>query len=131
MSAMTITDFITARLDEWGRIARAASPGPWLLKFGPESPPLLVDCNGSVLLEVGRHLIVRWEDIAHIVAHNPAQTLALVAGLRTVVETHAATSPPDFTVGCCRICDTLTYPCPTIKAIAAIWADHPRYLDWE
>ena len=103
MTAPTITEFITARLDEWEQAAREAKQ--------PDG------CGPYLSIECLRH-----RDHAHVELHDPAATLALVAALRAVTKPHDAPDYADLCISC-----EWKWPCPPLRHMAAIWADHPDY----
>jgi hypothetical protein len=75
-------------------------------------------------------LLERW----HASAQTP-QEMRAVAALRAVVAAHADTNDGDCAT--CVIggwgwpvmgaCSAVAYPCPTVRHVAAIWAEHPDY----
>ena len=148
MTAPTITEFISARLDEWEQSAREATPGPWSAAdehgLMPGTTPAwcvsqMTPAGAYVqdVADIPQGGDSEEADAGHIAMHDPAATLALVAALRAVVGLHDEEREhycPDETLyeyyghnygwG-----DQEDYPqrCPTLRHIAAIWADHPEY----
>lgn len=61
----------------------------------------------------------------HVERHDPARVLAQVAALRQVVEMHGGSAY-------CEMCGDGQYssPCPTLRALASMWADAPGYGRW-
>ena len=117
MSTPTIADFISDRLDGWEQAAREAGGRAWESvgdsTIGNDDGPI-ADASGA--------------ERTHIVLHDPASTLALVAALRAVVGLH--TNGLSVILGHPRMfCDVcgVDPPCQTVCSIAAIWADHPEY----
>ncbi len=77
---------------------------------------------------------------AHIARHDPARALREVAFKRAVLEWHYPGLPPEGAPEGLKICageegdgDTwqmaAPWPCPQIRALAAIWSDHPDYRE--
>jgi len=72
----------------------------------------------------------------------PARVLREVDAKRKIVAEHAM-EPGMLPPSCVRCCDTntaqypqrwdaLTWPCPTVRALAAVWSDHKDYdLAWK
>lgn len=66
----------------------------------------------------------------HIARHSPARVLAEVAAKRRIVELH---HPLAYLV--CSVCQFDTgeecvpemYPCPTVRALASVYADHSDF----
>lgn len=136
---MTIVEFLTARLDEDERLARAATPGPW----SPDAP-FLSDVVTSALLgpvadcAIGTDYRAQsLEDACHIARHDPARVLAEVAAKRSIIALHAQVDivgPGGEDMAACGACGDTTdeylatcWPCDTLKHLAAPYADHPDY----
>jgi hypothetical protein len=93
-------------------------------KYGPEYVTIDRDGIGSTTLH----------NAAHIARHDPARVLAQCAAIRRAMAEHPedddgyCTDNQDIGVGW-RLehgCGWL-YPCPTVRALASIWADHPDF----
>lgn len=72
----------------------------------------------------------RFEAADHIAANDPAATLRRCAAYRTIVEAHVAVDwgrPPSTPVLLCRHCNDQRWPCPTLRALATIYADADGY----
>jgi hypothetical protein len=128
---MTLTDFLLARIAEDEAAARATTPGPW--NADEHSGVLLA--NGEIPTIVGE-LDVH-DDAAHIARHDPARVLAQCAAYREIVELHRQDEGPIARKGC-RSCLTDRsgfadewepdeLPCPTLRALASMWAGHPEF----
>ncbi|WP_067891250.1 DUF6221 family protein [Nocardia vaccinii] len=72
----------------------------------------------------------------HIARHDPARVLRQCAAMRKVFEEeHFPDARSCYT--CHEIADgpytnRVPWPCPTVRAIAVIWSDHPDYQEeWE
>lgn len=114
---MTVTEFIEARLSEAEKAARKASGRSerWTRQ-------------GTWWLEGVEHEVVGDEEAfchphnaVHIALNDPAHVLAWVAALRAVVE---------IASGECTACAIEAEPCElpeVLRAIAAIWAQHPDF----
>lgn len=110
---MTLTQFVASRLDEDERAARNARPGYF-------TPAVL-----SVFSAAG--------DAAHVMRHDPARVLREVAAKRAILAEHddrcCVKDVSGYSVQ--EWYDPADDPCPTIRALAAIWNDHPDYdLAW-
>lgn len=118
VGTLTLVDFLLARLAEDEAAARHRD----VVTFGAEQRAL-AGVQG---------------------AFDPARILAQVAALRAVVAEHGVgtvlvdghqvcetcVSPDDWTVT--HLDPALVYPCPTLRALAAIWADHEDYRqEWK
>lgn len=147
---MNIEEFITARLDEEQAAAEAATAGPW--EWTPESPPERGSTGGGPALVTVAHsateedtpahwvaeaqgyevwgIEVGAADAAHIVAYAPNRISREIQAKRTLLDLHES---------CYAECGEqepihgslvrATWPCPTIRTLAAIWADHPDYQE--
>lgn len=115
---MTITEFLIARLDEEEQAANEL----------PERPFDWYHSRGLTRLQ-----IVRIER---------DRILALTVALRAIVELHKSSGPRIFgeTCGACGTgyegeyagqgdFSATDWPCPTLRNLAAAWADHPAYLE--
>lgn len=119
---MTIVEFLLAQLDgeevaaqrvvdEWRKAGRGLDQfekyilDPVIGPFGGQSPLRNV-AAGLYLVRFG----------------HPARVLAQVAAVRRVVEEHQEKAP-----GVCSVCSRHDYPCPTLRALASTYADHPDY----
>ena len=107
---MTIAEFLAARLDEDEAAAKAVRPDQ------------------------------DYADSAHQERWSPARVLREVEARRTITAEHAATGGwTAYGDHMCRRCvysddephDELhhwvAFPCPTLRALAAVWSDHPDY----
>ena len=110
--------FLAARLDEDEAIARHAG-----------SCDFYDDVDDSVPLADERN---------HILRHAPARVLREVAAKRAILDVHSATYPVTYpqpsgqpTCGVCHAggwdWDPEQWPCPTVRALAAVYSDHPDY----
>jgi hypothetical protein len=112
---VTITEFLTARLDEDEAVARAALHVPGSDEFNWSD----VDYNSVVADAHG----LRWK---------PERVLADVAAKRAIVEEHTCQCP-DPGCGDCGACsgdhhaDPTPAPCTTVRLLAQPYADHPDF----
>lgn len=130
---VSITEFITARLGEDEQQALSASPGPWHLN-AEHDEVIAVDgievCTAHALSNNQLRNTAR-----HIARHDPARVLREVAAKRAILAENAPkvttwVGEPD-TLSCGR-CGTwneypVSYPCRTLRTLAAIYSDHPDY----
>ncbi len=125
---MGIVEFLEARITDDEALAKSASPGPWIwLGDAREDESFLYDAAGeNVLGAYGLHtegfLERSAENAGHISRHDPSRVLAECAAKRKLVEMHIT-------------CDDVSYgdasTCPEIRTIAAVYTDHPEYLqEW-
>lgn len=123
-----IVEFLTARLDEDERIARAASDGPWKVN-DVEYAESIQAGNGFTDVVAGG----RWggeagvfdstEDAIHIARHDPTRVLAEVAAKRAILAEHLpGTDRRDEHDAMMR-----TVPCPTLIALVQPYAEHPHF----
>lgn len=144
---MTITEFLEARIVEDEAAARAATLGDWW--YDPTKVNS-VDRGEAVFAgQRGLHAVTiastgpaddpaSMADAAHIARHDPARVLAECAAKRRIVELHRdlervvvdADSDEHLRLtggGECSECHHKTMPCPTLRHLAVVHADHPDY----
>lgn len=132
-AAVTLTDFLNARLDEDRAVAREAAglTECWVA----EEPAIgIVLVDGEPLIE--GHITGL---TAHIARHDPARVLREVEAKRAVIATaflYEATIDGEW--GCVHNADEIAAGrCPDIRPdkvyilrlLAAIYSDHPDYRD--
>jgi hypothetical protein len=143
--------FVNARLEEEELDALAArqggGDGRWTARIfdGGSAPTWQVDGKGCGLVcDVGDPIEHRAGSYAdHIARQDPAATLARVAALRALVALHGRApcgieehGGPDLCEGenwCKECAGTDSWPCPTIRHVAAIWRigpDGQQHPDW-
>jgi len=115
--------FLRARLDEDEATARAASPGlGWARGF-------IQGADEDIDIAA---------DEAHIVRHHPARVLREVEAKRAILELHKgepsihAVPPGSGPLYCMSdgVDDgwyNVEWPCATVRAVAAVYRDHPDY----
>ena len=113
---MTITEFLLARIAEDEAAAKAAAP--WSTGSRHEGQPL----DWSIHFD-------RW---------SPARVLAECKAKRAIIELHAPVRDEGWLSGeandhlWCGSCGSIDdspepYPCDTLKALAAVYAEHSEY----
>lgn len=144
--AVTLTEFLLARIAEDEAAARAASPSPWsypgiesvaggtlydatrrIVDVVYEHP---ADHDGTII----RHLLEPEADAngAHIARHDPARVLAECEAKRRIIDEHTCHCP-NPTCRDCGACpgdhhaDPTPAPCATLRILALPYADHPDY----
>jgi Family of unknown function (DUF6221) len=134
---MDLAEFLAARLDEDEAAAGAGARRvgmPWRAEPQPGTPGgLVIDDLGLVGSTGGRYAA------EHIARHDPARVLREVAAGRAILAEHAATDWTAYGDRMCRRCvldddephdepyHWLPFPCPTLRALAAAYSDHPDY----
>lgn len=140
---MRLTDFLLARIADDEEVARAAfrdSPahrtrparaddGRW--KVGePGHGECEVDGIGITIYDEGGHTA---EQAQHIARHDPARVLAQCEANRQIVQGHPRCDMHDLPGDECDVCmtcgDGSLWPCPTLRALALPYADHPDYRE--
>ena len=151
MGTLTITGFLEARISEDEAVARAATPGPW--EWEPETdewgdcgpnlatvaklPPYPDGSQSPVETVIGSWGHDAWGvsvedgDKDHIARHDPSRVLAECAAKRKIIGLHGADPANDKPV--CLSCGDWwdgspePFPCPTLKALAAVYSSHEDY----
>jgi hypothetical protein len=135
---VSLVEFVEARLAEEQADAEAAGANGWVagedgegwaieldLGQGPDSTwGACVTCNDSGGNELTE------ETARHMARQDPAGTLARVTALRAVMKLHRPVGEWPVCAGCFNPddeADDQPHPCPTLRAVAGIWADHPDY----
>lgn len=136
--------------------ALAATPGPW--RYDPEKhwrEPGTVRFEESVFAGPKGHDAISvaltghsddpqsMRDAAHIARHDPARVLRDIAAKRAIVASHTPSDWPTRSSATCPICATWDHdvamgdqaaapvadPCPTLRHLAAVYADRPGYQE--
>lgn len=127
---MTITDFLLERIAEDEAAANNATGARWVVLSGVNASLVNIDATHvrDEKWKYGRfgHIATASHDAAyaeHIARQDPARTLAECAAKRAIVGLHK--------VGADQ-CDEHnamfeSIACPTIRALAAVYKDHPDY----
>lgn len=124
-----LIEFLHARLDDDERIARAATDGPWTIRFlglhdlstVVKGVELLAQLDGSRAASNSVHMAV----------HNPARVLAEVDAKRRILEWHIGQRDDKTPWGDPVVICYCGYdlPCSTLRLLALPYADHPDYRD--
>ena len=128
---MTLAEFLLARIAEREALAHAAAAAtdgssPWWVDGpGEKSGKWWVYATGAKFAS---------RDVAeHIAASDPARVLAECEAMRRIVGEHLPGGEDGKSYcGCCWLDDLRTwepYPCPTMRAVASVYADHPDYQE--
>jgi len=140
--ATTITEFLEARIAEDEAVARAAKSGRW--KTEAVEHGRFAGIESRIYSLTGSHILLSHtdgeagqatnENAAHIARHDPARVLAECAAKRAIIEEHYWRSEEGHRG--CGLCNynrdygwEETGPCKTIRALAAVYADHPEYQE--
>lgn len=115
----TITEFLNARYAEEEAAAREATPGPWKTEDADEYGAEVYTATGTAVAVSREGGGVGLEDAAHIALWDPARVLREIAAKRAILELHAEAGMGD--------CAHSSDPCPTLRHLAAVYADHPDY----
>jgi Family of unknown function (DUF6221) len=128
-----LAGFLAARLEDLEAAAKAAEsihPSPWggigeLADAAGQFIAYDTDRNGAVVpLSVSDHIAL----------HDPVRVLREVDAKRKILALHHIETE-SYLDGDgierpghhCWECDQREWPCPTLRALAAVWSDHPDY----
>lgn len=143
MTTPAITAFIAARLGDDEADALSADLSPWEAWSAPGGGLYVSGPDETFGIHPGHHGEDGWRQAErnanHIARHDPVRVLADVAAHRAILAIHETISAayPGCTIEsdpCCRECSVEGeypggYPCPTLRVLAAIWADHAGYSE--
>lgn len=134
-----LVEFLTARLDEDERIARAATErAPW--SHNADDYWMITGTDGDVV--VYDESAPTDAEAAHIARHDPARVLADVAAKRAILTEHLPDMAREYRDGAwrdrpqCGACVTwrgegeavpAPAPCLTLRRLAVSYADHPDF----
>ena len=123
----TITAFVEARISEMVIMA-SARPPTWD-DFEPDNAKEVYDEQWHTNMcgwRTGEGLL------SECICDVPARVLAQCKAYRAIVELHETVSAaPGRRELTCAECGSVVHPCPTLRALASIWADHPDFNpDW-
>jgi Family of unknown function (DUF6221) len=76
--------FVTAHLNLWESIAKAADPAPWKARSHPGDSGMIRDANGDIL--VYDEGVPSEESASHIALNDPGLVLRVVAAVRWLRE---------------------------------------------
>lgn len=136
--------FLSARLGDDEATAKAASPGPWFSwiegRDGRGGDSFIgTEGEADLYVSVGKGYHPKWEaDQDFIARHDPARVLAEVEAKRAILAGHApgypVTYPKPSGQPTCGVChaggwdwEPENWPCLTVRALAAVYSDHPDY----
>jgi len=123
---ITVTEFLSTRLDEDEADACRATPGPW---WGYAQG--WRDKDGEPIIQAPNHEIdATWDDIEHVAKWNPARVLAECAAKRRIVKEIETTRrlAETFPGGSGRL--SLVHGLDAVLRLLALpYADHPDYLE--
>ena len=137
---MTITKFLTARLDEDEHAARSAggdhAGGDHWDTMTEETPDgehiyYTVETVGAdpvaPVAEMARTRQADRDRAEHIARHDPARALREIAAKRSLLRAHPFEPAEGFCAECQRGGAAGIWPCPTLRHLAAVYAGHPDY----
>jgi len=140
--------FLAARLDEDEAAAGVASRfphwhgEPWYDgQFLKDGRTQRADLWGAPGMQFTGHGALDTVVVDHIARHDPARVLREVAAKRAILAEHVSTEDLGAPIpAVCNRCTTdaiqirfisptecLPWPCPTVRALAAVYSDHPDY----
>ena len=123
---MTLTEFLLARIADDEAVARKV-PGQhfstWNRSWDAGFRDLVIDAG-----EGGRLVTLPETMDEHVCRWDPARVLAECAAKRAIVEEHG---PVGVDCRSCGVADEhgVDYPCPTLRILAAVYAEHPDYQE--
>lgn len=133
---MTIIEFLHARLDGDEAYARTA-----FADHNDAGPEWSEPWSGGVM--AGPEVVDTFDSgiSRHMVRHDPARVLREIAAKRTILAEHTPTDWPTRAPAICPVCGQwnwevamgddagtpLHHPCPTLRLLASVYADHPDY----
>ena len=134
---MTLTEFLLARIGEDEADARKAVDDDESWRHEGEGVLTQYSVSGGHEISSGwLSMGHRFEAGDHIARHNPARVLAECEAKRSIVAEHTR---PGWTVTCPRCLGDQpelasgtawrAAPCPTLRALALPYADHPDYRE--
>lgn len=102
------------------QLAQAAHPGPWRVNDCSDEH-ILENANrdeiGGILYWAGDQMAATYN---HMALHDPISVLRKATAVRQVLELHRPAEHPEHPDGCAE-CFGDSYPCPTIKLLAAAY----------
>lgn len=129
---MNITEFLNARLNEDEAAAQAVIDAGSLDVW--ETIPIM-ELDGRRALAQGSFIFTVMDPVPegqacteHAANWDPARVLREVASKRSILELHANGYPGiDYCVSCWNGNESLDWPCPTVRTLASVYADHLDY----
>ena len=129
-----LVEWLRAQLDEDERIARAATPGPWVDQGGyvtDVGPRVQVTDYGTQDGEPEEDGPQGRADSAHIAEHDPARVLREIDAKRRLLAVHRpyVAEPDQACLGCAGGIEFER--CPVVRLLALPYVDRPGYReDW-
>lgn len=145
---MNITEFLEARIAEDEAVARAAFDRPFLSrtddgKWEANTSNTSPSVEGRAFFSIAAsddepQAFLTSEQADHIARHDPARVLAECAAKRAIVGEHELVEKVYLKDYCSTCADWensefgegppgIEWPCPTLRAVAAVYASHPDY----
>jgi Family of unknown function (DUF6221) len=138
VNSESLIAFLNARLDEDEAAARTATDGSWYREGSEVRGHSRAYAGGEPGI-----VVIKWtwpQEADHIIRHDPARVLREVEAKRVIMEWHYRGLPPEGAPEGLEICageegdgDTwqmaTPWPCPQIRALAAVYSDHPDYRE--
>lgn len=132
---MTLAEFLLARIAEDEAVARAATLGPWATSPSKYVAGHYVHGDRSNGEQVAHATETTKANASHIARHDPARVFAECEAKRRIVALHRPERYADVDEHFCTTCRagaferTVDWPCPTLRALALPYADHPDYQE--
>jgi Family of unknown function (DUF6221) len=128
-AAVTLTDFLNARLDEDETVARSAFRQTyWLV-----AEDFTVYAEAEMTLQLPVADMWTQESADHVGRWDPERVLREVEAKRRILAEHAPVTPGPA----CRTCPDIdrrrgysvirSWPCDTVLALAAVYSDHEAF----
>lgn len=142
--------FLCAQLDADEAAAKAADEGPWELSWDGQEHQLRAPGSKWPIAEWTYAIRTYGDDVdeeradcntadqEHIARHDPARVLREIAAKRAIIDAHNDDG------WCCPVCTheptsgeddfrgSYNHPCPTLRHLAAVYADRPDYRkEWK
>lgn len=131
---MDLVEFLLARLAEDEQVAKGAKAADgehWSFRVSPYTGDRwdteIVEYLGQAEGSGVRYIEVTAQ---HITRHDPARVLAEVEAKRQIIDLHRHRPEQAWDgstlTGDCAECGDEHFPCPTLRALALPYADHPE-----
>lgn len=129
---MTITEFLLERIAEDEAAARAVAQGERWWVDGP------AEKSGQWWIYDTESKFPSRETALHVARHDPARVLVECAAKRAIIGEHEIVQKPYLKDYCSTCADwdnaevgegppNIEWPCPSVRALAAVYAAHPAY----
>lgn len=137
----TLADWLLERLAEDEAVARAALDAPDSEWWVDPRKQRVVRGDPSTRAPIAE--AIGWQVAAHIARHDPARVLREVAAKRAIVEAHGVQVMPgsfQYRPARCNTCADwengdhdgpllVDLPCPTLRALASVYAGAPGWQE--